>query len=69
MPSDDVAVSVYVQFALPTSICPYVGAVEVPVPPPDGKRIVAAFTNPAVAMNASRVDMSMVFRFRIYQYE
>ncbi len=48
-PSDDVAVSVYPPFALPSSICPYDGAVVNPVPPYITPIDVVAETTPAFA--------------------
>ena len=52
MPSDDVAIRLYPPKALPTNNCPYVGAVEVPVPPLPIGRIpvmsLARLTSPEV---------------------
>ena len=49
IPSDDVAVSVYPPVELPTSSCPYVGAVVIPVPPYNTPTDVVADTTPLLA--------------------
>jgi hypothetical protein len=48
-PSDEVAVRVYPPVAFPTRSCPYVGSVEIPVPPYTTESVLVAETTPLTA--------------------